>query len=126
MFISQAFGFHLGISQQIAVAAASVMAGIGIAGVPEAGLITLPLAISLHRTELRVWLRKLGWWALGIVIVQGLIGGTRVTLDGLHVPGFEMSLGQMLRIPHGVLAQVYVCVLFAIAAGTSMVRAWRR
>jgi cytochrome c oxidase assembly protein subunit 15 len=45
-----------------------------------------------------------------------------VLLDSLAVPGFEMSLGQMLRIPHGILAQVYVCVLFAIAAGLS--RPW--
>jgi cytochrome c oxidase assembly protein subunit 15 len=33
-----------------------------------------------------------------------------------------MSFGQMLRIPHGVLAHVYVCMLFAIAAGLS--RPW--
>jgi DAACS family dicarboxylate/amino acid:cation (Na+ or H+) symporter len=46
VFVSQAFGFHLGLGQQFAVAAASVMAGIGIAGVPEAGLITLPLVLS--------------------------------------------------------------------------------
>ena len=86
------------------------------------GLITIILAAWLHRAESRAWLRKLGWWALAIVIVQGVIGGTRVTLDGMSVPGFEMTLGQMLRIPHGMLAQVYVCVLFAIVAGLS--RPW--
>ncbi len=86
------------------------------------GLITIVLASWLHRTESRVWLRKLGWWALAIVIMQGVIGGTRVTLDALNVPGFDMSLGQMLRLPHGMLAQVYVCVLFAIVAGVS--RPW--
>lgn len=86
------------------------------------GLITIALAVWLHRTEERAWLRKLGWWALGIVIFQGLLGGTRVMLDHIPVPGFDMSFGQMLRIPHGVLAQVYVCVLFAIAAG--LTRAW--
>jgi cytochrome c oxidase assembly protein subunit 15 len=86
------------------------------------GLITIVLAVWLHRTESRAWLRKLGWWALGIVVFQGLLGGKRVLLDSLAVPGFEMTLGQMLRIPHGVLAQVYVCVLFAIAAGVS--RPW--
>jgi cytochrome c oxidase assembly protein subunit 15 len=86
------------------------------------GLITIGLAVWLHLREERAWLRRLGWWALFIVVVQGLIGGKRVLLDGLPVPGFEMTLGQMLRIPHGVLAQVFVCVLFAIAAGLS--RTW--
>ena len=86
------------------------------------GLITLILALWLWRAEARAWLRQLGWWALAIVIIQGVLGGTRVLLDTVHLPGFEMTLGQMLRIPHGVLAQVYMCMLFAIAAGLS--RLW--
>lgn len=79
------------------------------------GLITLTLAIWLWRREDRPWLRQLGWWALAIVILQGLIGGQRVKLNAIAVPGFQMSLGEMLRIPHGILAQVYICVLIAIA-----------
>ena len=86
------------------------------------GLITIILAVWLHRSESRAWLRRLSWWALAIVIFQGLLGGTRVLFDSVSLPGFDMSLGQMLRIPHGVLAQVYVCMLFAIAAGLS--RPW--
>ena len=86
------------------------------------GAITLVLAGWIWRTEERAWVRRLGWWALGLVVVQGVIGGTRVLLDGVAVPGFAMSLGQMLRIPHGVLAQVFVCLLFALAAGLS--RPW--
>jgi len=86
------------------------------------GLITITLAVWLWRREPRRWLRVAGWSALGIVVIQGLIGGKRVLLDSLAVPGFEMTFGQMLRIPHGILAQVYVCLLIAIAAGLS--RGW--
>lgn len=46
LFMAQAFGVHLGASQQVTVALAALMAGVGIAGVPEAGLITLPLVLS--------------------------------------------------------------------------------
>jgi len=86
------------------------------------GLITIVIAVWLARQEERRWVRTLGWWALGIVVVQGLIGGKRVLLDSLAVPGFAMSLGQMLRVPHGVLAQLYVCVLIAIVVACS--RPW--
>ena len=86
------------------------------------GLITIGLTLWLWRREERPWLRQLGGWALGIVILQGIIGGQRVTLNAIAVPGFQMSLGEMLRIPHGILAQVYVCLLIAIAVSTS--RAW--
>lgn len=86
------------------------------------GFITISLAVWLHLGEGRGWVRKLGWWALGIVVIQGLIGGQRVRLDALEVPGFEMSLGQMLRIPHGVLAHVYVGLLIVIALALS--RRW--
>ena len=83
------------------------------------GLVTVVLAFWLSLAESRAWLRQLGWWALAIVVFQGVLGGTRVLFDPVGVPGFEMSLGQMLRIPHGILAHVYVCVLFAIAGGLS-------
>lgn len=86
------------------------------------GLIAIALALWLYRAESRPWLRRLGWLGLLIVGLQGLIGGQRVMLDALHVPGFTMSLGQMLRVPHGVLAQLYICLLIAIAAGCS--KAW--
>jgi cytochrome c oxidase assembly protein subunit 15 len=86
------------------------------------GFITIGIALWLWRREERGWLRHLGFWALGIVILQGILGGQRVTLDAIAVPGFHMSLGQMLRIPHGILAQVYVCVLIAIAVACS--KAW--
>jgi heme a synthase len=83
------------------------------------GLISIVLAVWVWRTDSRRWLRNLGWAALCIVIIQGILGGKRVQLDAMAVPGFEMTLGQMLRIPHGVLAQMFVCILFAITASLS-------
>ena len=46
LFVSQALGWHLGVAAQVQIAVASVLAGVGISGVPEAGLITLPLVLS--------------------------------------------------------------------------------
>ena len=46
LFLCQALGFDLSFSQQITVVLASVMAGVGIAGIPEAGLIILPLVLG--------------------------------------------------------------------------------
>ena len=86
------------------------------------GWLAIGLVVGLHRHEARGWLRNLGWASLGIVVIQGVLGGTRVLQDEVTVPGFAMSLGEMLRIPHGILAQVYVCTLFAIAASLS--RPW--
>jgi Na+/H+-dicarboxylate symporter len=46
LFIAQACGFDLSLGQQAVVVLASLMAGIGIAGIPEAGLIVLPLVLG--------------------------------------------------------------------------------
>lgn len=86
------------------------------------GFITIGLVIWLWRREERAWLRNLASWALVIVIIQGILGGKRVTLNEIDIPWFEMSLGQLLRIPHGILAHLYVCILIAVAISCS--RAW--
>lgn len=86
------------------------------------GFITIGLVIWLWRREERGWLRNLAGWALVIVIIQGILGGKRVTLNEIDIPWFEMSLGQLLRIPHGILAHLYVCILIAVAISCS--RAW--
>ncbi len=46
LFLCQALGFDLDLGQQITVVAAAVMAGVGIAGIPEAGLVILPLVLT--------------------------------------------------------------------------------
>ena len=46
IFMVQALGYPVSATGQVSIALASVMAGVGIAGVPEAGLITLPLVLG--------------------------------------------------------------------------------
>ena len=72
------------------------------------GLMTIFLALSLWMGEPRKWVRVLGYIAVGTVIVQGVLGGLRVT----------MILDQ-LGIFHGMLAQAYISLLVVIAVATS-------
>lgn len=46
LFLAQAIGLDLDFGQQLVIVLAALMAGVGIAGVPEAGLIALPLVLS--------------------------------------------------------------------------------
>jgi Na+/H+-dicarboxylate symporter len=46
IFLAQACGYDLSLGQQLMIAAASIMAGIGISGIPDAGLIVLPLVLA--------------------------------------------------------------------------------
>jgi Na+/H+-dicarboxylate symporter len=45
VFLAQALGYDLSFGAQITIVLASLMAGVGIAGIPEAGLIVLPLVL---------------------------------------------------------------------------------
>jgi heme a synthase len=78
------------------------------------GLLTIGLAIWLARAEQRPWMRKLGWAALGAVILQGLLGGLTVLL--LLPPAVSVS--------HACLAQLFFSTTVAIAIFTS--RSWQR
>lgn len=44
------------------------------------GILTIILAFWIQRADPRPWMRKLGWTALGLVILQGLLGGMTVLL----------------------------------------------
>jgi len=46
LFLTQAVGYELGLSKQLTIVLQSIMAGAGVAGIPEAGLIVLPLVLS--------------------------------------------------------------------------------
>jgi len=77
------------------------------------GLLTIVLAIWVWRTDPRRWMRNLGWAALGAVILQGVLGGLRVTM-----------LKDQIGIFHACLAQAFLGMLIVITLGTSSL--WRR
>lgn len=76
------------------------------------GSLCIGLCVVMWRSEERRWLRWLSYGALGLVILQGLLGGMRVLLVSLN-----------LAKVHGVIAQIFLCVLTSIAVGSA---AWWR
>jgi len=72
------------------------------------GLLTLILAVLLWLREPRKWVRWLGTIALGLVVIQGVLGGLRVVL-----------LEQILAIIHGSMAQVFFALMVSLALFTS-------
>ena len=72
------------------------------------GLLTVALVLTFWLRERRGWLRWLGVGALGLVIVQGVMGGLRVVL-----------LEDTLAIVHAALAQAFFALTVALAVFTS-------
>jgi cytochrome c oxidase assembly protein subunit 15 len=77
------------------------------------GFLTIVLAVWLWRAESGRWLRNLGFAALGLVIVQGVLGGLRVTL-----------LKDEIGVFHACLAQLFFGLLVVITLATSSL--WER
>jgi cytochrome c oxidase assembly protein subunit 15 len=76
------------------------------------GLLTTVLAVWVWLKDDRRWLRWLGVAAFALVVVQGVLGGLRVTM-----------LKDELGIIHATLAQLFFVLVCGIALWTS--RAWR-
>jgi heme a synthase len=76
------------------------------------GLLTIGLAIYIRVKEKRLWIWRLGLFALIAVIAQGILGGLTVKL--------------MLPLPvstaHATLAQLFFCTTVSLAVFTS--RSW--
>lgn len=85
--------------------------------------VTIILACWIWRRETRAWLRKLAWFAVGLVLAQALVGGLRVLLDRFHVDLLQTSVGRLFAMLHAVLAQMFVCTLIALAVACT--RGWR-
>ncbi len=89
------------------------------------GLTTLVLAIHLQRADRRPWVRRAALIALALVIVQGLLGGFRVTTAeiqadaGRVVAYSETARSLVLRVVHGVTGQLFFAMMVALAAVTA-------
>ena len=76
------------------------------------GLLTIGLLIFLWRVEQRRWMVRLGFVALGVVILQGVLGGLTV----IYLLPPPISIG------HASLAQLFFCLTVSVALFTS--RSW--
>ncbi|HUK12915.1 MAG TPA: COX15/CtaA family protein [Thermoanaerobaculaceae bacterium] len=84
------------------------------------GLTTVVLAVQLLRAEPRGWVKRLGLAAVVLVVVQGILGGLRVTgTFTLATTRDAMSPSIALAAAHGVLGPVFFAVMVAIAVVTS-------
>jgi cytochrome c oxidase assembly protein subunit 15 len=89
------------------------------------GLTTLVLAIHLQVVERRRWLRGVALLALLLVIVQGILGGLRVT--GTFTTAMSPAAtapNLKLAVVHGVVAQIFFSLMVCLAVFTSDL--WRR
>src|SRR5438477_10110936 len=72
------------------------------------GFLTVILAVWLWRNEDRQWVRNLGIIAVAAVILQGVLGGLRVTM-----------LKDEIGIFHACLAQAFLGLIVLIALATT-------
>ena len=84
--------------------------------------VTIAIAVWIWVSEGRAWLRTLSAYAVVLVLAQALLGGLRVLFDYLQISMIDTSLGRVFAMLHACLAQVFVCVLIAIATACS--RGW--
>jgi cytochrome c oxidase assembly protein subunit 15 len=87
------------------------------------GLTTIALAVRLWRYDNRTWLKRLSMAAVVLVVLQGILGGLRVT-GGFTLSTSEVDMAPSLTLAliHGVLGQLFLGVMVAIAVVTS--RLW--
>src|SRR5256714_5585096 len=76
------------------------------------GMLTIILAVWLWFAESRRWVQMLGLAAVGAVILQGILGGLRVTM-----------LKDQIGILHACIAQAFLSLLVVIALVTT--NSWR-
>ncbi len=84
------------------------------------GLTTIVLAIRLWRRDDRRWVHRLALAAVVLVVLQGTLGGLRVTGNfTLSTSEADMVPSIALALAHGILGQIFLAVMVAMACVTS-------
>jgi DAACS family dicarboxylate/amino acid:cation (Na+ or H+) symporter len=87
LFVAQAFGFHLTLEQQLLAAGMSLIAAIGVAGVPEAGVVSLSLVLTAVGLPLEIvpLLLTVDWVVARMRSVTNVLSDMTVSIgiDGL-------------------------------------------
>lgn len=78
------------------------------------GFLTIVLAVWIWKRDPRPHVRRLGWIALGAVVLQGLLGGLTVLL----------LLPAPVSVAHACIGQSFFCIVVSLALLTSP--GWRR
>ena len=73
------------------------------------GILTIILAVLISRHEPRRWVRRLGWTALALIIVQGLFGGLTV----------KLLLPPPVSTIHATLAQLFFVTIVSLTLFSS-------
>lgn len=76
------------------------------------GILTVTLAVWITAREPRLWVRRLGWLSLAVILTQGLLGG--ITVLYFLPPAISMA--------HASLAQAFFCTTVTLAVVTG--RKW--
>ncbi len=84
------------------------------------GMTAMVLCVVLWAGDRRLWVSALGTAILLLVIVQGVLGGLRVTgVLTLSQDAADLAPSTTFAVIHGVLAQIILCLMAITAACTS-------
>ena len=79
------------------------------------GIFCLAIAFFHFRRETRKGVRRLAYLLVGLVLLQGLLGGLRVLLDALNIGGEGNFKAVTFAIAHAVNAQLTIAILACLA-----------
>ncbi len=79
------------------------------------GILSIIIAIAYNRLERRVWVRRIAYFLLLFVIVQGVLGGLRVRLDSLNTGSEHNLVARAFAVAHAMGAQGVVLTLGSLA-----------